>query len=328
MTLAQRIRIPDTDLNVSRLCLGGNRLGGALDQDASFALLDAFVEAGGNFIDTAHVYADWLPGVERSCSEKTIGRWRRSRGEPHVVIATKGGHPLLADPSVRRLDARSLREDAEASRDHLGVPRSDLYYLHRDDPERPVADILAALEELRQKGVVRHYAASNWSAVRLAEAAKTAAAHGWSGFVANQPEWSLATRNPGSAPADLLALDAAMAAFHARTGTALVPYSAQAQGYFDKAPGQLTAATARTYDNPRNRALGEVLSEAAARLGGSPTGVMLAAMLRAPFPVIPVVGCRTPGQVRASFASLALPLSQPDADRLLRAGGLAIADRP
>src|SRR5918998_175301 len=103
MSVDALIALPGTDLSVSRLCLGGNRLGAQLDHEASFALLDAFTECGGTFIDTAHVYANWLPDVERSCSEKTIGRWLAARGATRLVVATKIGHPQLDNPTLRRL---------------------------------------------------------------------------------------------------------------------------------------------------------------------------------------------------------------------------------
>lgn len=312
---AGRIVLPGIGRAVSRLCLGGNRFGGALDEAASFALLDAFIEAGGNFIDTAHVYADWVPGAGKSSSEKTIGRWLRSNGAADVVTATKGGHPALSDPAVPRLDAASLRADAEQALVNLGVERLDLFYLHRDDPARPAEEILDSLEALRSAGLVSAYGASNWPAARLEEASAAAARRGWPGFQANQPEWSLAKRNPGTIPPDLHVMDAAMQALHRRTGLAAIPYSAQAKGFFDKP--EPDAATARLYGNAPNRVLADRLSRLAALHGATPTQAMLAALIRAPFPTIPVVGCRTPEQVRSSMKSLMIPLADADAADLL-----------
>ncbi len=168
------------------------------------------MEAGGNFVDTAHVYADWLPDVERSCSEKTIGRWLRARRPDGLVVATKGGHPRLDAPGRSRLDEASLRQDVSESLSFLGLERLDLFYLHRDDPQRPVGEILGVLETLRREGLIAHYGASNWSTARLAAARDAASRRGWAGFVANQPEWSLARRNPGAVADDLLAMDAEM----------------------------------------------------------------------------------------------------------------------
>lgn len=313
MTRNIHIRLPGTELEVSRICLGGNRFGATLDQDASFALLDDFFDAGGNFIDTAKVYADWMPDIERSTSEKTIGRWLASRGLlDRVTVATKGGHPILDDPEHRRLDSASLREDAERSRDNLGVQAVAIFYLHRDDPNRPVTEILASLEDMRRDGLIRHYAASNWSAARLAAASRAATQHGWQGFIANQPEWSLATRNPGSAAADLIAMDRDMFAWHQEHSIVAIPYSSQARGYFDKvASGRLDEGTAEAYDDDRNRALADRLTEVATNTGATPTQIMLALMMKAPFPVIPVVGCHSKQQILSTFKSLDLSLDSP-----------------
>jgi aryl-alcohol dehydrogenase-like predicted oxidoreductase len=323
------LSIPGTGLEVSRLCLGGNRLGAELDQAASFDLLDAFVARGGNFVDTAHVYADWLPDVERSCSEKTIGRWlaaRRSDG-PRIVVATKAGHPSLEAPGTSRLDEASLRADVLASLANLGVPSLDLLYLHRDDPRRPVEEIVGALEGLRAEGLVRHYAASNWTAPRLEAAQAAAARRGWQGFVANQPEWSLAARNPGAAVGGLAAMDEATLALHRRTGLPAVPYSAQAKGYFSKlAAGTLDEAVALAYDSPRNRRVAALLDGAARASGATVTQVMLAVLMRSPFPVVPVIGCRTSAQVASSFESLTLDLDPDTVRRLSNAAAGAEDD--
>lgn len=316
------IVLPGTTLAVSGLCLGGNRLGGELDHDGSFALLDAFAAAGGTFIDTAHVYADWLPGVERSCSEKMLGRWRAERHVEGLVIATKIGHHRLDAPTEPRLDARSLRLDVAEALSNLRCDRLDLVYLHRDDSSIPAADILVPLEEMVREGLIRHYAASNWAAARLREAQAAAKREGWQGFVANQAEWSLATRNPGTAAGDLHAMDPDMIAWHHETGIAAIPYSTQAKGYFDKlTAGTLDAATARSYDSPPNRALGDALARLAARHGLTPTEVMLAVLRTAPFPVIPVVGCRTPEQIASSVRGLSAEVDPSEVVPLQRALG-------
>lgn len=322
--MTRRITLPGTALSVSPLCLGGNRLGADLDQARSFALLDAFVAAGGNFIDTAHVYADWLPWVERSCSEKTIGRWRAAQGiGGSVVVATKIGHPRLDRPGQSRLDAANLRRDVDEACDNLQLDRLDITYLHRDDPAIGVEEILSVLEELRSEGKILHYAASNWTAARLRVATEVAGRHGWQGFVANQAEWSLAARNPGTTAADLYAMDAAMIDWHRASGAAAIPYSSQARGYFDKlANGSVDAVTSRNYDNPPNRERGARLSELAAGHGVTPTQAMLALFAMADFPVVPVVGCHTQAQIEASFVGANLRLDEAGATPLLVELGL------
>ena len=103
--------IPGTDLNVSSICLGTASIGSTIDREKSFTLLDKFFEMGGNFLDTAHVYADWIPG-EKSSSEKTIGKWMRERGiRDKIIIGTKGGHPLLSGEMIMRLSREELTSD-------------------------------------------------------------------------------------------------------------------------------------------------------------------------------------------------------------------------
>lgn len=315
--------LPGTSLEVGDICLGGNRLGGELDRDASYALLDAFAQAGGSFIDTAHVYADWLQDVERSCSEKMLGRWCDDRRPEDIVIATKIGHPPLQGEPMARLDAASLRQDVAEALDNLRTDCLPLVYLHRDDPGTPAEAILEVLEELVADGLIHHYAASNWTAARLGEGQGAAVRYGWQGFRANQAEWSLAARNPGAAAGDLHSMEEGMVAWHRRTGVAAVPYSAQARGYFDKIrDNSLDDVAARNYDNPVNRARGATLAHLADRHGVTPTEAMLALFRLAPFPVIPVVGCRTPEHVASSVRALDLRLDPDEAAPLLEELGL------
>ncbi len=154
--------IPNTTLAPSVLCFGTTMIGSTVDKAGSFQLLDAFVEAGGTFVDTAKVYADWLPG-ERSISEKTIGEWlRRSGKRSQVVLATKGAHPDLSAMQTGRLSRAEIIADLDASLRHLQTDVIDLYWLHRDDAEQPVADILATLESQVRAGKIRYYGCSNW----------------------------------------------------------------------------------------------------------------------------------------------------------------------
>jgi aryl-alcohol dehydrogenase-like predicted oxidoreductase len=318
--MKQRITLPRTDLSVSRICLGGNRLGGDLDEAGSFALLDAYVDLGGNFIDSAHIYADWIPGNVKSSSEKMLGRWLKSRQPEGLVIATKGGHPGLSVDASPRMDAASLRLDVTEALDNLGVARIDLFYVHRDDPARPAAEIIDALEGLRRAGLIRHYACSNWSTARMLEAEAAAVASGAEGFVANQPEWSLAKRNPASLAADAHVMDAGMMALHRRQGIAVIPYSAQAKGYFDKWTGHMTPALAQAYDNAANRLTAAKLRAIAERHAVRPTEAMLAALLRAPVAVVPIVGPRDVGQLRSSAACLDIALTDAEVADLFATG--------
>lgn len=159
--------IPNTDLTVSAVCLGSSHMGTAVSRDQAFRLRDHFVDHGGTFIDTARAYAIWEPGGE-GASETTIGEWLASR--PHrdrVIVATKGGHPAWTDLHSPRLSRQDVTDDCEQSLSALGLDTIPLYWLHRDDPTRPVEDIIATLEWLRERGKIRYYGFSNWSTARM-----------------------------------------------------------------------------------------------------------------------------------------------------------------
>ena len=155
------------DLHPSPICLGTADLGSAVNRSDSFALLDAYLDLGGNFLDTAKVYADWLPG-ERSTSEKLLGEWMRlRRNRQRIVLATKGAHPDLATMHLPRLSRAEIEADLHASLRHLQTDIIDLYWLHRDDPARPVEDILATLQDAVRAGKIRYFGCSNWRVERI-----------------------------------------------------------------------------------------------------------------------------------------------------------------
>jgi len=245
------VAIPNTDLAVSAICLGTANLGSGVDAEASFALLDAYLERGGNFLDTAQVYANWLP-IEESVSEKTIGRWLKSRGHrERVVLATKGGHPNLKTMHVPRLSPKEVASDLEGSLRRLGVERIDLYWLHRDDPARPAGEVIEMLHGFTAAGKIRYYGCSNWRAARIVEAQAYAKAHGLAGFVGDQMMWSLAAPEPAAlSDKTMVPMDQALWRYHRETGLAAIPYSSQAGGWLQKepraAPGRAQPMTRRT----------------------------------------------------------------------------------
>src|ERR1700761_646598 len=135
--MSSLVNLPGTDLTVSSICLGTGGFGTSIKQDDAFHMLDTFVELGGSFIDTAHVYGDWEKDVPRSVSERIIGAWMRDRGvRDQIVLATKGAHWHLDKPDVPRLSRRDIDEDLAGSLEALQTDRIDLYWLHRDDPQR------------------------------------------------------------------------------------------------------------------------------------------------------------------------------------------------
>lgn len=308
------VTLPATDLRVSSLCLGSGEFGASLDQAAAWRLLDEFVAAGGNFVDTANVYGDWVPG-QKSASEKVIGAWlavRRNRDQ--IVLATKGGHPRLETMHISRLSPADIRFDVHQSLGHLRTDVIDLYWLHRDDPQRPVGEIIETLAELTRAGHIRGYGCSNWRVERLAAANAYAAAHGLPGFVADQMLWNAAVLGPG-APADktLVAMDPALYAYHQRTGLAAIPFSAQANGILQKlATGRAAAirpGQAANYPLGPNRVRAAAVQKLAEELQTTVTGVVLGYLQSAPFVTVPIIGPQSPAQLHDSLAGAEVRLT-------------------
>jgi aryl-alcohol dehydrogenase-like predicted oxidoreductase len=317
-------------LKPSTICLGTGAFGASVKEREAFALMDALLDGGGNFLDTAHIYSDWIPG-ERSRSEKLIGRWLRARGNRDaVVIGTKGGHPDLDNMRVPRLDPMQIVQDLEESLQYLQTDYIDLYWLHRDDPARPIAEIVETLEQQRRSGKIRSYGCSNWSVTRIEEARAYAQAHGLQGFVASQPMWSLAEPNEaGISDKTLTHMDEEGLAYHRRTGMAVIPYSSQAHGFFTKADtlgfDQVAKALLNKYGDAANRARLDIVRRLAAEHSTSVAQVVLAYLISQQFPAIPIVGCKTLEHLQESMGAADLSLSE-EALRSLEggnAGGIA-----
>ena len=308
------VTIPNTDLRVSEICLGAGPLGGDLNRSDSFALLDAFVEQGGNFIDTAHVYSDWIPG-EKSRSEKLIGAWRHERSHgSKLVIGTKGAHPLLESMLTPRLSPQEIVTDLDESLTFLQMATIDLYWLHRDDISRPVAEIVDTLNAQVKAGKIRYFGASNWSADRLREAQDYAAHSGQQAFSANQPLWNLAVIDHAAMPdKTMVAMDASLINFHRANQLAAVPYTSQANGLFDRiAKGtwdKLGPAAQRTYPEAANRARYERIRQVAAQTGKTINQIVLAYLINQPFVTVPIIGTKRLDQLTDSLQAAGVILT-------------------
>jgi aryl-alcohol dehydrogenase-like predicted oxidoreductase len=324
----RRRLLPGTDLNLSVICLGGVPFGGDISEDDSFRLLDAYAARGGNFVDTAEIYSNWLPG-EPSRSETRIGRWLRSRGlADKIIVATKGGHQRLETMHLSRLSPADLRYDIDGSLDRLGLDSIPLYYLHRDDPATPVGEIMETLAEAVAAGKIRYLGCSNWKRDRLVAAQAWAADHGRPGFVVNQPRFSLAPVNPESQTDLTLAeMDEELYAYHLKTNLPAVAYSSQAQGFFSGAYGRhITNPAARFgpkvisyYASEANYARLDRVTQLARQLGRPTTHVALAWLMAQPFPVYPAVGPASLAHLEDSLGAHDLDLT-PDQARWLDRG--------
>ena len=228
------VQIKGTELSVSAICLGTALFGKAINEKDSFRLMDEFVALGGSVLDTANVYADWLPG-EKGSSERTIGKWLKLHGNKQdIVVGTKGGHPGLTNGGIPRLDADSIRLDLDESLNRLQVQCIDIYWLHRDDPRASVSSFIELLNEIKREGTIRYFGCSNWTNSRIAEANSYASKHGLDGFTANEIWFSLAVPDVQTSGIDptLVHMDDQQLSFHKKTRMPVLAYSSQAGGFF------------------------------------------------------------------------------------------------
>lgn len=317
--------LPGTGLQASVLCMGSTYFGSNTPEPLVFELLDAYADLGGNFIDTARMYGDFsrdIPGLSEAC----IGRWMKARGNrQQIVLATKGGHPPLRHMDQARLDRNALTYDLTESLRALQTDHIDLYWLHRDDPDRPVADILETLNGFVRAGYVRAFGASNWKPERIYEANRWAAGHGLMGFVANEPQWSLARQDEVEDPT-LVQMDSALYRFHCESGLTCVPFSSQAKGFYIKlsqlgAEG-LSDKARRRYLTEHNLAIYRVLEQLTQETGLSVGALALAYLTSQPFPVFPIVGVSQTRQVAALAEAGEARLSPEALEQLMALTGL------
>ncbi|MBM9620680.1 aldo/keto reductase [Streptomyces zhihengii] len=291
-------------LDVFPLSLGGNVFGWTADETQSFAVLDAYTAAGGNFVDTADTYSSWVPGNEGGESETVIGKWLAARGNrADVVVATKVG----AHPRFKGLSATTIKAAAEESLRRLGTDHIDLYYSHFDDPAVPVEEIVVALDQLVKDGKVRALGASNLSAERLRASLDFAESEGLTPYTVLQPHYNLLSRDT---------YEGALADEARRAGLAAVPYYALASGFLT---GKYRPGT--TVDSARAEGAGKHLETERGRLvlaaldrisearGAGIATVALAWLAAQPTVVAPIASARTVGQLPALTAVADLELT-------------------
>ncbi len=288
-----------SDLLVSPLCLGGNVFGWTANTEQSFAVLDEYFLNGGNFIDTADVYSEWIPGNRGGDSERVIGEWLTARGNrADMIIATKVGKRS----THKGLHPDNLRSAVEESLTDLQTDYLDIYYAHEDDETVPMLDTLAAFDDLIKAGKVRYIAASNFSAARLAEALAVSAENGLSSYIAIQNHYNLVERTAYEADIEPLVLE---------HGLASLPYYSLARGFLTGKyrPGitidSPRAKGAEPYIGERGDRVLTALAEVAANHGTTMPAVALAWLLAQPGIAAPLASARTVEQ----FADL-LPMAE------------------
>ncbi len=289
--------------DISAISLGLAEIGAGISEQDSFKLLDAYLDMGGNLLDTARVYSDWIPG-EPGRSERVLGDWLTSRANRNqVILATKGGHPRLESMYMPRMSKSEVENDLNLSLKALRVDNIDLYYLHRDDKTKSVEEILSMLEDFTQAGKIRRYACSNWCADRMQEATDCALAHGWRGFAANQIFWNLGCENiTGKLDDTLTVFNEPMRLALKRTGMLASAYSSQAGGFFSKLD-RGDDVSHSIYNTKENRCIYQKVKSLGNQTGLTIAEIILLFILSQPIPSYAVVGCRTVDQLRETMSA-------------------------
>jgi aryl-alcohol dehydrogenase-like predicted oxidoreductase len=294
-------------LMVSPLCFGGNVLGWTADERTSFSLLDAWVDAGFNFIDTADVYSRWAPGHTGGESETVIGRWLKQGGRrDRIVIATKVGMDM--GEGRIGLAPQRIRAAVEASLRRLGVERIDLYQAHKDDEATPLAATLEAFAQLMDEGKVRAIGASNYGAARLAEALETSRAQGLPRYESLQPLYNLYDRAE---------FERELQPLCAREQVGVLNYYALASGFLsgkyrtpeDAGKSARGTSTLAKYLNERGRRILAALDGAARQLASTPAQVAIAWVMARPGITSPIASATSLVQLQelVRAAQLRLP---------------------
>jgi aryl-alcohol dehydrogenase-like predicted oxidoreductase len=315
MSLVNKRRLGNTGLQIAPLVFGGNVFGWTVDEDTSFSLLDAFVAAGFNCIDTADVYSNFVPGNKGGESETIIGRWLRARGKrDDVVLATKVGNSM--GPGLRGLSNRYITHAVEESLARLQTDYIDLYQAHRDDPNTSLEEMLEAFGALIKSGKVRAIGASNYSGARLAQALRTGGDR-LPRIQTLQPLYNLYDR--ADYETDLESVCVA-------NGLGVIPYFSLASGFLTgkyRSKQDLGISRRGSFVESKLDARGlkilAALDQVSAELHATPTRVALAWLLARPSITAPIASATSLGQLEELLASTRLELGADAIGRLNRA---------
>lgn len=316
----EKRRLGRSDLMVSPLCLGGNVFGWTADEATSFKVLDAYVEAGLNFIDTADVYSTWVPGHKGGESETIIGKWMKARGHrSRLVIATKVGSEM--GPGRKGLSKSYIRSAVEASLQRLQTDYIDLYQSHRDDLDTPQQETLGTYEELIREGKVRAIGASNFMTARLKEALEISTELGLPRYESLQPKYNLSDRAEYESELESLCLQEEIG---------VIPYYGLASGFltgkyrseadFGKSVrgGRMAA-----YLDDRGRRILAALDAVSARRNATPAQIALAWLMARPGLTAPIASATSEEQIRDLVRATEVRLDPEDIAQLDRASNPA-----
>jgi aryl-alcohol dehydrogenase-like predicted oxidoreductase len=298
-----------TGLKVAPICFGGNVLGWTTDERTSFDVLDAYVEGGGNFIDSADSYSRWVPGNVGGESETVLGNWMRERGNrAQIILATKVGNPMGSGPNERGTSRNHIMNSVERSLRRLQTEYIDLYQAHTDDRDTPQDETLRAFDDLIRQGKVRYIGTSNFSAWRLATALWASDTHGYARYETLQPRYNLAAREDYERELEPLCQE---------QGIGVITYSSLASGFLSgkyRAGRDLPATpraqgVQRGYMNEKGFATLDAVERVAREAGATPGQVALAWILARPAITAPIASATSVEQTREMLAAADLHLS-------------------
>jgi aryl-alcohol dehydrogenase-like predicted oxidoreductase len=297
-----------TGMKVAALCLGGNTFGWTTDQKASEAVLDAYMEAGGNFIDTADIYSRWMPGNSGGESEAALGTWMAARKNRHaVIVATKLGGPMGQGSNDAGLSRLHMMQAVEASLRRLKTDYIDLYQAHWDDRDTPLQEALRGFDDLVRQGKVRYIGASNHVAWRLTRALWESDRHGYVRYECLQPKYNLVIRDEYERALEPLCLE---------QGVGVIPYSSLASGFLSgkyRRGGDLpatarAAGVQKTYMTDRGFAVLAAVEKVAAGVGATPAQVALSWLAHRPGITAPIASATTVAQLEEIVGGVELVL--------------------
>lgn len=311
----RKISLGQTGVKVSTLCFGAMYLGTKQNQAESFGLLDKFIEAGGNFIDSANIYAHWVPGGKGGESETILGAWMKERkNRQDIFIATKVGFPYGDVP--RSLRAEVIEEECNKSLKRLGIETIDLYYAHNDDRNSPLEETLEVFDRLVRNGKVRFIGASNYLAWRLEEARWISHSNSWAYYCCIQQRHSYIRKKSGTNFDPQIAVNNDLLDYCRYRDLTLLAYSALLSGAYTRAdrsfPDQYFGS------DTENRLA--ILNSVASEIGATPNQVVLSWMMQSDPPVLPLIAASDKDQLQENLDSLATKLNPEHMIKLNSAG--------
>jgi len=301
----EKRQLGQSSLHVYPITFGGNVFGWTADETMSFKLLDAFVAAGFNFIDSADVYSRWHPGNAGGESETIIGNWLKARGgREKVIIATKLGIEMA--PGKKGLSRKYMMQAVEDSLRRLKTDYIDLYQSHRDDPETPIEETLSAYADLIRQGKVREIGASNFTAPRLAEALKISTEKGLPRYQSLQPQYSLVERAEFEGPLEELCL---------KEKVGVIGYYSIASGFLTgkyrskaDAEGRTRGPRVEKYLNDYGFGVVAALDDVAKRYNAKPVQIAMAWLIARPSVTAPIASATTLEQLAELLKSAEIKL--------------------